>query len=104
MQCCSFCRKPSVLTEDCGCKLSSSNIGFQTRRMRERQENNQRFEDEVIVPIVNEQDGSVEYRKKENIAIILENYNNKPNEEDSDEDILEINADEDLVNKLKFAF
>lgn len=102
MKFCSFCRKPSVLTTECGCELSVLSIGHQNRRKREIKKRTLPFENDVIVPIVDEQNGSIGYRKDDNIAITIENEVDQQNNEIIDKDILEINADEELVNDFEF--
>lgn len=89
--CCSFCRKPSIRSIECGCELSRQYIGLHNRRpIHEEQQPS--YENDVLVP---------EYKQKDNIVIVVDNTKKQDEEgEEVDNDCLEINADTDSLNDL----
>lgn len=97
--CCSFCRKPSVLTVNCGCDLSKAHIGLHIRRNPMKKQPS-KYENDVIVPKVNEQNGSVEYKRDDNLVVFIENESTDQNEETIDNDILEIHVDNEFLNNI----
>lgn len=100
MQCCSFCRKPSVLTVNCGCELSVLHVDLHSRRRKVKKPKQPQYENHVIVPQVNEQNGSVEYKEDANIVVYIDNDQEKQNEESVNDDILEIHADDESLENI----
>lgn len=95
---CSFCRKPSILSIECGCELSRLHISLPNHR----QEVAERipYHDDVMVPVVNIRNGAVEYQRNDNLVIVVDNNDDQNEEDEVDNDVLEINADTDSLDDL----
>lgn len=84
----------------CGCEPSREYFGFQNRHQNEA-ENISTYDNDVIVPVINDRNGEVEYKKDDNLVVFVDNSENQEEgEEEVDNDILEINADTDSLNDL----
>lgn len=97
---CSYCRKPSVLSINCGCDLSRADLPLQENN-EQVVENMPEYDANVLVP-VNDENGFIGYQENQNIILVVENHPDESNEEennyeeetDETDDILEINASE----------
>ncbi|KAL5288104.1 hypothetical protein ACFFRR_008763, partial [Megaselia abdita] len=88
---CSFCRKPSILSVDCGCKQSLEHFA------KLNVETVPNYNENVIVPI-NQPNGVTEYQSDENLMIIIENKSsNEEGFQGNEDDFLEINAETDSL-------
>lgn len=94
---CSFCRKPSVLSVECGCDLSQENLVLIEPQVVNEIAN---YDQNVMVP-VNQPNGEIEYQQNENLVFILGNDNLSNEEIDHEgDDILEIHAETDSLDDL----
>lgn len=94
---CSFCRKPSILSTECGCALSRQNVSLYNRR-QQFAERIPTYDNDVLVPVVNNENGAVEYKRNDNLVIVVSNNENE--ETENDEDILIIDADTNSLNEF----
>lgn len=74
--CCSFCRKPSIRSVECGCELSREYVGLHNHRQNYT-ERNPSYDEDVLVPVVNDQNGAVKYKRNDNLLIFVDNTQNQ---------------------------
>lgn len=94
---CSFCRRPSVLSVECGCELSRQQLA-----PRRFENGNQitNYNENIMVP-VNQPNGSIEYQPNENLMVVIENemlY--EEISQDVNDDVLEIHAESDSLSDI----
>lgn len=98
---CSFCRKPSVLSVNCGCELSTTYNGLHNHRRIVNNAVVPNYEENVIVPVVDNQNGAIQYREDDNLVIFINNQDEQNETQEAvDEDILEIHADKESLEDL----
>lgn len=93
---CSFCRKPYVLSVDCGCDLARQNFNVVKPQVVNVIPN---YAENVIVP-VRQLNGEVEYQQNDNILVIVGNENMNAENIKDGEDYLEINAETESLSDL----
>lgn len=94
---CSFCRRPSVLSVECGCELSRQKLAVRSREIVDETPN---YNENVIVP-VNQPNGVIEYQQDDNLMIVIESEAVIEEKSENDEDyVLEIYADTDSLSDL----
>lgn len=91
---CSFCRRPQVLSVDCGCLASREHLQIPENREPPNIEI-PNYNPDVVVPVVNE--GEVAgYEEVDNLVVFVENQG--LNEDDSD--YLELHAESDNLEDI----
>lgn len=91
---CSFCRRPQVLTVECGCEASREHLGIPENQEPPNIEI-PNYNPDVVVPVLN--GGQVaKYEEVDNLVVFVENQAM----DDNDLDTLELHAESDNLEDL----
>lgn len=94
---CSFCRRPSVLSVECGCELSREQLAARSLEIVDEIPN---YNENVMVP-VNQPNGVIEYQQDDNLMIVIENEAViEGRSENDEEDFLELHAETESLSDL----
>lgn len=91
---CSFCRRPQVLTVECGCAASRSHfqISDPQNQLHTQLSN---YNLEVVGPVSNRNEVA-EFDEMDNLVVVIENENAY----DNDSDFLELHAESDNLEDI----